>query len=134
MEASVDDSEDESEGSDNDQNGMCSLQPGWMYSQTCPDFVVTDDSLDLVDSTNGNWLLWDELEEWDDPQQSPEFLENLAEDIKRRHRTLHDSATLTEQDGIHAIEDHPMARFPTDEDVIFSVKVKVSVFVHFWCK
>lgn len=96
----------------------------WMYSETCSDFVVEDDSLDLGDSTNGNWVLWDDLEGWDDPQQSPEFLENLAEDIQRRHRAHQDSASLVYE--IHAIEDHPLARFPTDEDFIFSVQVKVS--------
>jgi hypothetical protein len=81
--------------------------------------VVADESADHEGLSNVHLYRWDDLDQWSDSEQSPAFLENLAQDIKIRYRPIHGSNESPSTD------DHHIARFPRDSDSIWRVKVQV---------
>jgi hypothetical protein len=85
------------------------------------EFVVADESTDHEGLTDVRLYRWDDLDQWSDSEQSPAFLENLAQDIKIRYRTRHGSNESPSTD------DHRIAHLPRDCDSIWRVKVQVRV-------
>jgi hypothetical protein len=90
--------------------------------------VVADGSADHEKSDR--LYHWNELDTWDNYEESPGFLENLAQDIITQHRTgQHSTLSMNQQNQTHATSDHPITQFPQAEDLIYSVKVKVRALV-----
>lgn len=66
---------------------------------------------------------WDDLDQWDDDSETtPSFLEKLAEEIKMRHRSNQAPNNALEHQEANIL---PVPQFPTDQDSIWRVKVKV---------
>ena len=78
------------------------------------EFVVADDENGVEPMHS-----WDMLESWND-DESPEFLQNLAQDIQRRH-----AATSIPSSSPHNFDDQLASKINTEEDRIWRIRVKV---------